>query len=138
MNLSNGFQIEQPAIYVPWGTTEARLRELFLDRNLRHVTSGYYVTECVSLGGLTHMLGFHFRHNWLAELEFFSTGKTLETSFRDFQAHLEMVLGTATSCRPGSEGFSDCEWCLPGATVTHLIRERFRPEEKLRISPSMP
>jgi hypothetical protein len=73
MDLSDGFQIEEPEAFVRWGMTESELLAT-LPITPRHVTTGYYVIDCTSLGGLHHVLGFHFRpreNGELRELEFF-------------------------------------------------------------------
>ena len=59
MDLSQGFQIEGPAVFVPWDVSESELLDL-LPVEPHHVTTGYYVIDCTSLPGLQHALGFHF------------------------------------------------------------------------------
>ena len=138
MDLGAGFQIEQPPVFVPWRVTEAEL--LGLLPGLRHVTDGYYTTECVSLGGLTHLLGFHFEPRLggrLVELEFFRRAyPDLKQSFDDFQAHLEATFGPPTDTAAGTwdEAMPAARWLQGGASITHLVMDRFGPEERVRIS----
>ena len=59
-NIQNGFQIEEPNVYVPWDTDEKGLESLLSRYGLNKVNDGYYCISCKSLGGLPHELGFHF------------------------------------------------------------------------------
>jgi hypothetical protein len=122
MNLLSGFQLEQPHVLVGWGISEHQLLNIFTGMELRRVTDGYFVTHCESLGGLSHMLGFHFTprvDGALLEFELFGTEyPDLETSYRVFQHHLEMTFGPATTTSAGTEGlirmcgcFLEQEWC---------------------------
>ena len=137
MDISRGFQIEQPAVFVPWGISEAALKKLFEPGALRHVTSGYFTVSCNSLGGLAHNLGFHFQPREagaLSELEFFRASYPDQAaSFTEFQRHLEASFGPPTATKPGTEGFSSYLWQLQGADVVHYLFDRFGPEEHVRI-----
>jgi hypothetical protein len=53
MDLTDGFQIEEPEAFVPWGISEAELLAI-LPIAPHHVTAGYYVIDCMSLNGLQH------------------------------------------------------------------------------------
>jgi hypothetical protein len=69
MEISKGFQIEEPNVFIPWDLTETQLQRCLEGLQLRRVTDGYFTTHCTSLSGLSHELGFHFypRHDgWLA------------------------------------------------------------------------
>ena len=57
MELSTGFQIEQPNLFIPWKISEAKLQHIFAGHPLCHITHGYLTTHCVSLRGLSHELG---------------------------------------------------------------------------------
>ncbi len=137
MDISRGFQIEHPEIFVPWKISETDLQQLFGAQQLRHVTAGYFTTHCISLGGLTHELGFHFHPRGggvLIELEFFrGSYLDLSASFQDFQRHLEATFGQPTLTTPGSEGFPSHTWRPSGADIVHYVLERFGPEEHVRI-----
>ena len=137
VDISGGFQIELPVIFVPWEISESSLQAIFAEHPLRHVTHGYFTTQCVSPGGLTHELGFHFHPRdggILTELEFFRKSYTdLSTSYQEFQRHLETVFGPATLTVAGSEGFPSQTWRLPSANIVHFVQERFGPEEHVRI-----
>ena len=136
MEIGRGFQLEQPRVLVPWGISEQELQGLFKDLELRHVTHGYYVAQCVSLNGLSHYLGFHFTPSASGKLiwfELFQTGSELESSYRDFQDHLEISFGCPTTTIPGSEGFPTNYWRIQDVQITHLVQEHFGPAERLRI-----
>jgi hypothetical protein len=60
MELSKGFQIEKPHVFVPWDTPETQFMDGFERLHLRLVKHGYFTTHCTSLQGLSHELGFHF------------------------------------------------------------------------------
>lgn len=137
MDLTSGFPLENPAIFVPSRVKEADFRNLLPAAS--EVTRGYYVlTRCTSLGGLVHDLGFHFApplNGRLHELEFFSFAfPDLDTSFRSFQQHLEAMFGPPTDQAQGDGGFPHYSWRqMPGVEVVHLVFDRFGPEEHVRI-----
>ena len=137
MDLSSGFQIEEPHIFVPWDIGEETFQKMFSELHLRLVTAGYFTAHCTSLGGLPHVLGFHFHPRGsgrLAELEFFRTSYSdLATSYKEFQRHLKITFGSPTVTTPGSEGFPSHVWRMPGAEVVHFVLDRFGPEEHVRI-----
>ena len=137
MDLRSGFQIETPNAFVPWGIQETELQALLGDHGLKHVTQGYYTLSCVSLGGLSHKLGFHFYPRTggrLNELEFFrSSYENQKASFDEFQTHFEMSFGKPTNEKPGGEGFPSYAWNLHGAQIVHYVMDRFGPEEHMRI-----
>jgi hypothetical protein len=139
MDLSKGFQIEDPAVFVPWGIGERELLNI-LPVEPHHVTAGYYVIDCTSLSGSEHALGFHFRSDpsKLSELEFFRrlnpTYPDLRPSFDDFQRHLEVTFGTPSSESSGSEGLPSYRWKISEATIVHYVLDRFGPEEHVRIT----
>jgi hypothetical protein len=60
MNLSQGFQIEEPQIFVRWDSSESRFEQEYNVLNLRRVTDGYLTAYCTSLGSLSCDLGFLF------------------------------------------------------------------------------
>jgi hypothetical protein len=71
---------------------------------------------------------------WLAEFEFFrNASPDLATSYQAFQQHLEETFGLPTLTIPGSEGYLSHTWTFPRVEIVHLIRERFGPEEYVRI-----
>ena len=137
MNIAEGFSIEQPDLFVPWNISEAELRRIFTGNRLCEVTRGYFTTSCVSLGGLSHELGFHFHPRAggvLLELEFFRRAYPDQAaSYHEFQRHLESTFGKPTTTTPGSEGFPTHAWKLPRVRIGHYIFDRFGPEEHVRI-----
>ena len=136
MDLTAGFDIEDPPTFIPWDITQAALRDR-LGPHLRKVTHGYFTTSCTTLGGMTHELGFHFepRHSdHLVELEFFRRSYSdLAASFEGFQTHFERAFGAPTRRREGTDGFPFYEWLVPGAHIVHFVMDRFGPEEHMRI-----
>ena len=137
MDLSKGFQIEQPSVFVPWDTPESQFQSGFEQLRLRLVTHGYFTTHCTSLDGLSHELGFHFypkNNGRLVEFEFFrSSSLALAASYQEFQHHLEATFGPSTITVPGSEGYASHTWRFPGAEVVHCVQEHFGPAEYVRI-----
>jgi len=140
--IREGFQLENPDVFVPWTVTEAGLRSLLLQHGLRKVTTGYFTISCSSLNGLQHELGFHFKPRdggRLDELEFFRRDYPDNTaSFRDFQEHLERTFGPPTQTRDGAAGFPTHEWHVPGGDVIHFVHDRFGLEEHVRIRRASP
>lgn len=136
MNLKQGFHIEEPRVFVPWGISEGELKRL-LGSRLRHVTNGYHTISCTSLGGMNHELGFHFephKDGTLHELEFFRRSyQDQEKSYNEFQHHFEAAFGPPTETKPEPEGFPSHTWRLRGATIKHYVFDRFGPEEHMRI-----
>lgn len=142
-DITQGFQIENPKVFVPWSTNPSDLKALFrhsfFKRTLKKVTKTYYVAECVSLGGLRHSLGFHFADHQdkgvLGELEFFILdGTDWKSQFREFQSHLEMTFGEPTAARAGFD--SDRPhfvWEFQGIEISHDVIDRFGVEEHVRI-----
>jgi hypothetical protein len=137
MEIAKGFQIEQPEIFVPWKISETDLQQRFSAQQLRRITEGYFTTHCISLGGLSHELGFHFHPRGggvLIELELFRRSYLdLSASYQAFQRHLETTFGQPTLTTPGSNGFPSHIWRPPGADIVHYVFERFGPEEHVRI-----
>jgi hypothetical protein len=137
MNIEKGFNIESPPVFIPWSIGQRGLRKLLCEHGLRHVTAGYFCMSCVSMGGLSHELGFHFRSRWrsrLAELEFFRKSyPDQRKSYDDFQRRFEAVFGPPTRREEGSEGFDTCTWSLGVVEIVHCVYERFVLEEHMRI-----
>src|SRR4051794_39079921 len=113
MDISRGFQIEQPDLFIPWKISRSRLQRIFAGRALHRVSQDYFTTSCTSLGGLVHELGFHFHRLFfgffgparLMDLEFFRPSPPdLAASYHEFQHHLEKTFGKPTRSFPGTEG----------------------------------
>ena len=136
MNLTEGYQIEDPQVLVPWGITEDRLLKL-LPVKPCEVTGGYYTLDCVSLSGLRHVLGFHFaprQGGRLSEFEIFRRSYAdMRASYDEFQRHLVATFGEPTTQTPGDEGLPNCTWKLGAAGIQHYVFDRFGPEEHVRI-----
>jgi len=137
MEITKGFQIDEPHLFIPWGITEKTLLDQFNGGGLHHVTAGYYTTTCKSLSGLNCNIGFHFdpRENGrLKELEFFRNNyDNQKVSFDDFQTHFEKEFGKPNDSRKGAEGFSDFLWQMNDIQIMHYVFNRYGPEEHMRI-----
>jgi hypothetical protein len=137
MNISNGFQIENPRVFVPWRASEEVLVDLLGSFGLKKVTAGYYTISTTSLCGLECEIGFHFtpRHGGaLHELEFFRKSyQDQAKSFEEFQRHLEGTFGIPDKISKCMEGFPQFEWSIGNRVVVHYIFDRFGPEEHVRI-----
>lgn len=140
MDISEGYQIEQPNVFVPWSTSSRELMTLFPDLDLKKVKTNYIVTQCVSLKGLSHKLGFHFDLRpgcgvWYFEL-FDSGCQDNALSFLTFQKHLQATFGEPTNTAHGEDGFPSYTWQRNGCVVLHCVQERFGPVEIVRIEKS--
>ena len=135
MDLSRGFQIADPAIFIPWLTDASGQERLLSGTKFKKVTAGYYTLDCEPLPGLRCLLGLHSHQTGrLTEREFFrSSYEDQRASFDEFQRCFEAVFGAPTTKKDGSEGFSSFEWKLPGARIVHYVFDRFGPEEHMRI-----
>jgi hypothetical protein len=144
MDLGEGFQIEDPVVFVPWGADEETLRSRVSD-GLRTVATGYFTMECTSLSGLQHILGMHMspqEGGTLHELEFFrrdrrdssGTPSELAAGFGEWQHHLELAFGPPTKVMQGELDHPSYVWTIGPATVRHLCYERFGPEQHIRIA----
>lgn len=144
LDLSEGFQIEDPAVFVPWGIAEENLQSLF-PTELTQVTAGYYTTECHSLGGLRHYLGLHFhprQDGTLHELELFQQDwqeapaeqSALAASFGTWQEHLELAFGPPTQQTIGDYNLPAYLWKTGSIQIWHLCRYRFALEQHVRIT----
>jgi len=138
MEITTGFKIDKPDIFVDWNITEKDLQKLFSNSDLEKVTTGYFTANCESLSGLFCMIGFHFeprKDGVLRELEFFRTDYfDLNRSFSDFQKHFENSFGKPNKISHGNEGFNNnYKWNLNGIQIVHFVFDRFGPEEHMRI-----
>ena len=137
LDISAGFPLEKPQVFVPWGIPEKKLSELLGRFGLKKITAGYYVISCVSLGGMHHELGFHFSkaRGLLNELEFFHKNHTKDDSFyfNEFQTHFESYFGTPAGQGHLTAGFPSYTWDLKGTRITHYMWDHFGLEEWLRI-----
>lgn len=135
MNLSRGFQLSDPSIFVPWLSDNPDIERLLGGTPFRRVTRGYYTLECEPLPDLKCLIGFHtHKTGKLTELEFFRRSyEDQEASFKEFQTHFESTFGKPTGRSEGNEGFPNYEWNLEGARIIHYVYDRFGPEEHMRI-----
>ena len=148
-DLSIGFQVEEPQVFIPWDITTTDFLTLVNRRHLgqlKRVTERYYVLPCTILDGLQINLGFHFREGEgkpevpgrLKELEVFRDATpALQASYQEFQAHLTRVLGrpTAIKTEPNQTPLPMVYWKFEGSDVykyilvRHYILDRYGPEE---------
>jgi hypothetical protein len=137
VDLSVGFTVDDPPVTLKWGAAEAEIQKL-IGTKLRQVTAGYWTMTIVALGGLRCRLGLHFdrKGKGLQELEFFGNEcPDLKASFDEFQRYFEAAFGAPTRTRRGAEGFPDHTWLIGRREIFHVVRERFGPEEHMRIRP---
>ena len=137
MDLSRGFTLEDPPVTIRFGISERELDQLLGER-LRRITNVYYCLSCMSLGGLQHELGCHFKRGLfkgrLDELEFFRKAyPDPVASFDEFERHFELAFGPPIETTPGSEGLPNHRWLFPGFEIIHVVYDRFGPEEHMRI-----
>jgi hypothetical protein len=134
-DIEQGFHVEEPALFVPWGIGEPKLIAL-LGVHATKVAPGYVTCSCTSLGGLAHQLGFHFQpktNGTLVELEFFRRQYPDErASFDEFQRHLEATFGTPRS-DTGIMGYPAYLWEFETVAVRHFMAYRYMNEEHVRI-----
>lgn len=148
--LSEGFQVEDPLIFVPWGITPVELKCLLTAKNaggLLKRTGDDYTLACIALNGLKVRLGLRFRNRReflgltlregrLRELHLFQdAAHDLRQSYDLFQQHLEQVFGKPTTIEDGSHDKSlpSRSWQIGSVRVDHSVFERFVPEEHVRI-----
>ena len=139
MNISQGFQIEQPKVFVPWQINEKLLVDLFSAYNLRKVTNGHYSLSCVSLGRLHHELGLHFHpraNGVLMEMEFYlKSPRSLTQSFKMLQRSFEATFGAPTIAKRVRRSYRENSytWELKGVRIEHHLRERIWDADKVRV-----
>jgi hypothetical protein len=133
VRLDDGFEVEEPEVVIPWGASVETIRSLLADR-VRQVTPEYLVFDCVSLHGLEHTLGLHFRDGVLREFELFRQSD-LDTAeaFAMFQSHLEATFGPPDRIGQGDLALPSYSWQRGAAHIRHLVQYRFGPEEHVRI-----
>jgi hypothetical protein len=141
MNITSGYQVEQPNVLVPWDISQKQLQELFQGSELQG-TKGFFSIRCTSLCGLSHFLNFRFSSSdgvlYAFELSG-NGGSSLEASFPKFQKHLEATFGPPTETSPGElEDFPSQIWRIKDVQIIHAIQEHFGPAESLRITKSKP
>ena len=135
MDIRFGFTLDEPAITVPWDSSESDLQRLF-GSSLRYVTTGYWTARVEALGGLRCRLGFHFDKDrgLVEELEFFRDSYAdPQASFNEIQVHFERVFGTPTESEDGTEGFPSHRWIVSGVEIRHFVFDRFGPEEHMTV-----
>jgi hypothetical protein len=135
--IDEGFQIDDPHVFIKWGLTEDELIGAIGSKSLKCVTSGYYTTACTSLSGLKHKLGFHFLPRSGGRLTYFEFFREqyddLKASFDDFQAHLEATFGLPSATYESWIGFPACRWQIEDINILHYALDRFGPEEHVTI-----
>lgn len=147
MDISTGFQIEQPKVFIPWGCSPSELRRLFVGHSLEEVFPDMFSTSCTSLGGLSHLLRFDFqRQLWglfrprLNELHFShhpcsQTG--VVASFEAFPKHLRATFGepSATSLDDSDGDLQSDTWTLPSVVISYVVfQNQGGPEELLKFT----
>ncbi len=136
MELERGFEIEFPAVFVPWGASEDELVSL-LPRSPRRVTDGYHTFDCTALSGMVLTVGFHFdprRDGTLRELGLFRVDPApLSASFATFQRHLEATFGPPHASARKPNWYPSHEWSFGDVRIRHYAQLRFVQEDHVRI-----
>jgi hypothetical protein len=142
MSITQGFQIEQPSVFIPWGVSERGLRGLLASSKLRQITKGHYSISCVSLGGLAHELDFHFKprlNGELSELEL-RLRDTCDhaASFKRLQKHVESYFGVPTETKHVRQVFPEYSytWKIKGIIIEHHVINRNSEVDCVRIKRS--
>lgn len=142
VDINRGFRIEDPDVFVPWGCTEEDLKALLSDCGLRPLGYGSYSMSCVSLGGLSHELGFSFSAETGGVLNqlnvYLRTGvhdrPSLDDSYALLQSHAEASFGLPTGRKQSAvPGFDDCIWTFGSVEIRHGIVEKVGPVEEFRL-----
>jgi len=71
MDVSCGFQLEQPDELIPWRISVRQLQRLLAGQQIKQISSDYFSASCISLGGVSRWLAFRFRPalwNWFGPL----------------------------------------------------------------------
>jgi len=142
MNITRGFQIEQPNVFIPWGISEQRLRALLASSNLRQITKGHYSISCLSLGDLAHELDFHFKprlNGELSELEIYlRNARNPSSSFKRLQKHVESFFGAPDETKHVRRVFPEYSytWKIKGITIEHHVINRISEIDCIRIKKS--
>lgn len=138
MDIAKGFQVDDPAVLIPWGISVQRLLDLFSSSSsskqaLRKVASEYYTFSGVALGLYTD-IGFHFERNKLEQFELFDlTQNNLNERYNKYQSALVREFGQPTQSRTVSIFPPAHEWCILNYRILHFAQDRFGPESHLRI-----
>lgn len=140
MEIVKGFQLEQPQVFVRWDITQDELESLFEGSGLTQVGNQFYfgLAKCISLGGLSHSIGFRFGRvsGKLYEIGFGAAGASIEESYPRLQQRLEATFGPPTMTSPGDE-MEECPhhtWLFPGVRIEHYVSEHFGPAEHAYIA----
>jgi len=139
MNISQGFQIEQPKVFVPWRITDKLLVDLFSTYNLRKVTNGQFNISCVSLGGLHHELAFHFKPRVggvLIEMEFYlKSYRNITQSFKRLQSSFEATFGAPSITKHVRQYYPEYSytWNLKGVRIEHHVRDSLCDADRVRV-----
>jgi len=139
MNIAQGFQIEQPKVFVPWRINDKILVDLFSTYHLRKVTNGQFNISCVSLGGLHHELAFNFKprvNGALVELEIYlKSYRSLTQSFKKLQSHVEATFGAPSIAKPVRQCYPEYSytWNLKGVRIEHHVRDSFLDADRVII-----
>ena len=147
MDISTGFQIERPKIFVPWGCSPSELQRLFTGHSLERIVPNKFTTSCTSLGGLSHRLHFRFdeflgssitpqlslRELYFSHHSYSESG--VIASFDAFPKHLRATFGAPSTTTLDDDGYPSDNWTLPGVVISYVVfHSHGGPEELLRIT----
>ena len=137
LTLQEGFQIEDPPIFVKWGITEAELVKTVGAAALQRVAERYYTMSCTSLGGLRLKVSFQIEPttagNLVAFVFYRQEHRDLDESFDDFQSHLVGTFGEPSWEGESWIGLPAFRWQFGSIEIIHFAMDRFGPEEHVAI-----
>ena len=149
--IEEGLQIDSPNLFIPWKISEKRLKKIFKDFPLRHITDGYYTAKVTLFEGVTCLLGFHFGVSLFGPPERKSKGKLtllefsrdeeyylshdMEDSYFEFQEVFERVFNKPHDKSNGYHNkYKKYAWSFNDIGIFHMTSERSEPEERLMIA----
>lgn len=141
-DLTDGYELEEPPVTVPWGLSRRQLIKLLEPHGLKQVDGDNFVISCVSLCGLSHTLSIHFDTRCRARRYYLrlsqSPSDDFHSSYELFQQHLERKFGSSSTYGNTEDNIVCHKWNIGEFTVHHAGFERFVLHETVSISPPMP
>jgi len=139
MDITQGFKIDKPDIFVPWGISINEFHEILPEDwrnndNFRKVTKSYYCISGAALGLESTDIGFHFKRNQLNQIELFDPNqKDMNEGFKIYQSSLIKEFGTPARTIEYDDLPPSNEWKFGKYRILHFAQERFGPETHLRF-----
>ena len=138
MDITEGFKLDEPNVFVPWEIDENGISTLLEEHKIHKVTEHYYTLESKCFDGLECTIGFYFNKegNKINKIGFFRQNYkgSLEDSFKDFQFYLEKSFGPPQGIN-NDEKFPRYSWQFnKDILIFHYVYDRFGPEENVYIT----